>query len=166
VPHLVRGGLRHDRWLETEGRAPLDLPADAIADLRTTGNVLSVFEVTETLSAERVAIALTAAPGKKEPDHTAYAVFARAAVEGLGISITKTQGNTIDAAANLLHYDLTIGTAGKLLEFAAIIAGVPIVPITKKRVGELLKVGFESGQLDHARNSFLCAKVNAQIPTR
>ena len=166
MPHLVRASLRHDRWLETEGRAPRDLPADAIADLRTTGNALSVFEVTKAVSAERIATALAAAPGKKEPDHTAYAVFDSVAVERLGISITRTPGDTIDAAANLLHYDLLIGTAGKLIEFAAVIAAVPIVPITKKRVGELVKAGFESGHLDHTRNPPLRDRVKAQIPTR
>ena len=166
MPHLVRAALRHDRWLETEGRAGLDLPADAIADLRTTDNILSVFEVTETVSAERIAIALAAAPGKKEPDHTAYAVFDSVAVERLGIQITKTPGDTIDAAANLLHYDLNVGTAGKLLDLAVLIARVPIVPITRKRVGELLKAGFENGQLDHTRNPPLRDKVKAQIPAR
>jgi hypothetical protein len=166
VPHFVRASLRHDRWLETEGRAPQDLPADAIADLRTTDNVLSVFEVTAAVSAERIATALAAAPGKKEPDHTAYAVFDGAAVDGLGISITKTSCNTIDPAANSLHYDLMIGTAGRLIEFAAVIAAVPIVPITKKRVGELLKAGFENGHLDHTRNPALRDRVKAQIPTR
>ena len=166
MPHFVRAGLRHDRWLDTEGRAPLDLPADVLADLRTTDNALSVFEVTEIVSAERVAIALMAAPGKKEPDHTAYAVFDRADVERLGIPITKTSGDTIDAGANSSHYDLNIGSGGKLLEFAAIIAGVAIVPITKKRVAALLRAGFENGQLDHTRNPFLRAKVGAQIQTR
>jgi hypothetical protein len=166
VPHLVRGGLRDDRWLETEGCAPLDLPADAIADLRTTDNALSVFEVTEAISAERSAIALAAAPVKKEPDHIAYAVFDSAAVEALGIAITKTPGDTIDAVVNQLHYDLQVGTAGKLLNLAALIASVPIVPVTKKRVGELLKAGFENGHLDHTRNPPLRDKVKAHIPGR
>jgi hypothetical protein len=166
VPQFVRGGLRFDRWLNTEGLAPHDLPADTIGDLRTKGNQLSVFEITETVSAERIAIALAAAPEKKEPGHTAYAVFERAAVEGLGIPITKTRGNTIDDGANPLHYDLEVGTAGRLLQLAVVIANVPIVPITKQRVAELLKAGFEGGQLDHNRNKHLCTKVNAQIPKR
>jgi hypothetical protein len=127
--------------------------------------MLSVFEVTETVSAERIAIALAASPGKKDADHTAYAVFDQAAVAGLGITITKTPGDTIDAAANLLHYDLGVGTAGKLVELAAVIASVRIEPITKKRVSELLKAGFENGHLDHTRNRLLCDKVKAQIPT-
>jgi len=73
VPLFVRAGLRYDRWLETEGREPLDFPADVLTDLKTTGDQLSVFEVTGTIDAERIAIAVAA--GKREPDDTSYAVF-------------------------------------------------------------------------------------------
>jgi hypothetical protein len=142
----------------------LELPADVLLDLRTVGNTLSVYEVTEAITAERTAIAVAA--GRREPDQTAYAVFDRAAFERLKIPVTKTPGTTFDAAVNPLHYDLSIGSTGKLLDFAALIANATIVPITKKRVAELLKAGFENGQLDHTRNHVLRDKVNAQIPTR
>jgi len=164
VPQFVRAGLRHNRWLETEGREPLDFPADVLTDLRTTGDEISVFEISGAVTAERIATAFAAAPGKKEPAQTTYAVFDRAAVEELGIDIKKTDGDTIDAAVNLLHYDLHVGTTRKLIELAGVIAGSTPIPILKKRVEELLKGGFERGHLDHKRNRVLCDKVKARIP--
>lgn len=162
MPQYVRAGLRHNRWLETDGREPLDFPADVLTDLRTTGDELSVYEVTDGVSAERIAIAVAA--GKNDPDQTAYAVFDRAAVEALGVSVNKTPGDTIDAMVNALHHDLHVGTARKLVELAGAIAGVEIVSILKKRVAELLKDGFESGRLDYRKRRTLSEKVRANIP--
>jgi hypothetical protein len=164
VPFFVRAGLRDDRWLETQGLGPLELPADVLLDLRTVGNALSIYEVTEAIAAERIAVAVAA--GRREPDQTAYGIFDDVAFGRLNIPVTKMLGTTFDAAVNPLHYDVSIGSTGKLLDFAALIANSTIVPITKKRVAELLKAGFENGQLDHTRNHVLRDKVKAQIPTR
>lgn len=164
MPQFVRAALRTNRWLETENRAPHDFPADVVTDLGTKGDQLSVYEVTGSVSAERIAIAVAA--GKNNPDHTGYAVFDRAAIENLGITINKTPGGTHDATVNAVHYDLHVGTAGKLLELAGVIAGGEVVPILKNRVVELLRAGFESGQLDYTKNRLLGDKVKAQIPRR
>jgi hypothetical protein len=161
VPQFVRAGLRTNRWVETEGRAPHDFPADVIGDLRTTGDQVSVYEVTDAIDAQRIAIAVAA--GKRQPDQTGYAVFDRSAVERLGIQVERTAGETIDAAVNGTHYNLHIGTAGKLLEFAGVVASGRVVPILKKRVKELLREGFESRQLDHRRNQRLCDAVGAIV---
>jgi hypothetical protein len=165
VPQFVRAGLRHDRWLETEGREPLDFPADVLTDLKTIGDELSVFEVSGAITAERIAIALAAGPPKREPAKTTYAVFDREAVEQLGIEIKKTDGDTIDAAVNLVHYDVHVGTTRNLIGLAGVIARSTPISILKKDVTQLLKKGFENGQLDHTKNRVLCDKVGAQIAT-
>jgi len=162
VPQLVRAGLRYNRWLETEGRAPLAFPADVITDLRTAGDRIAVFEITEAVGAERIAIAVAA--GKRDVDQTAYSIFDRAAVEALGISLHKTAGGTYDTAVNSAHYDVHVGSAERLIELAGVIAAGDIVPILRERVAELLRAGFGSGQIDHTKNRLLCDKVNAKIP--
>lgn len=141
---------------------PQEFPADVITDLRTKGDELSVFEVTDAVSAERIAIAVAA--GKQNPTQTGYAVFDRAAVEASGIACNKTPGGTYDTTENQLHCDLRVGSVGKLIELAAVIARGTITPILKKRVAELLREGFESGQLDYRKNRLLCDRVGAQIP--
>jgi hypothetical protein len=84
------------------------LPADVLLDLRTVGNTLSVYEVTDAITAERIAIAVAA--GRREPDQTAYAIFDQVALENLDIPTTKTLGTTFDAAVNPLHYEAGRGT--------------------------------------------------------
>lgn len=66
---------------------------------------------------------------------------------------------------NTLHYDLHVGTAAKLVELAGVIASGHVAPILKKQVVDLLRNGFESGQLDHTKNRQLCDRVKAVIPT-
>ena len=165
MPLFVRAGLRYNRWLETEGREPLDFPADVLTDLKTTGDQLSVFEVTAAVNAERIAIAVAA--GRQDPDDTSYAVFDRVAAETLGIVVSQDNpGGTNDKEVNALHRDLQVGTARRLLEFAGLLASGEIVPLLKGEVTRLLKDGFESGRLDHTRNKRLCDKVKAQISKR
>lgn len=164
MPQFVRAGLRSDRWLETDGPEPLNFPADVLDELRTKGNHLSVFEVSETVSAERIAIAFFAT-GKKEPYHTAYGVFDRGAVEAIGITVEKTPGETIDVTVNEQHFDLHVGTTGKLVALAGVIAAGNIIPLLREDVTRLVKDGFASSRLDHKKNKFLCDKVKAQIPT-
>jgi hypothetical protein len=139
----------------------LDFPADVITDLQTKGDQLSVYAVTDAISAERIAIAVMA--GKKNEEDTAYAVFDQAVLEELEISVERSDGGTYDAAVNKVHYDLNVGTARKLLELAGVIAGGDLFPILKKEAKNLLRKGFESGQLDHTKNPTLCAKVGAHI---
>ena len=163
MPLFVRAGLRYNRWLETEGREPLDFPADVLTDLKTTGDQLSVFEVADAISAERIAIAVAA--GRQDPDDTSYAVFDRVAAETLGIAVSEDNpGGTCDAGVNALHRDLRVGTARRLLDFAGLLATGEIIPLLKEQVANLLRDGFESGRLDHTRNKRLCDKVKAQIP--
>jgi hypothetical protein len=162
VPQFVRAGLRTNRWLETDGRTPQDFPADVITDLKTTGDEISMFEVTESISAERIAIAIAA--GKRRPDHTGYAVFERADAERVGITLKKSAGETYDAGVNDVHYDFHVGTAARLLELAGVIAAGEIIPILRKQVEQLLRSGFENGHLDHSKNKFLCDVVKARIP--
>jgi hypothetical protein len=145
VVQFVRAGLRHHKWLETAGIDPPNFPADVITDLQTKGDELSVFEVSPTVTPERIAIAIAA--GKMNPQETSYAVFERDAVIGLGINPKKRPGGTCDSEVNTCHYDLVIGTASKLLDLAGVMATAEVLPILKKKVEELLKAGSESGQL-------------------
>lgn len=161
MPQFVRAGLRYNRWIETGGLDSLDFPADVLTDLKTSGDTLSVYEVSESVSAERIAIAVAA--GKSDAAQTAYAVFEREAVERLGIIPVKTPGDTIDSTVNGHHYDLPVGRALTLLELAEVIARSEPIPILKKVVTQLLKEGFESGRLDYTKNRRLADKVNAHL---
>lgn len=148
----MRAGIRPDRWFvypEIEWLGPGELQADALIDLRTQGNLLSVFEIDAMVDPERITIAVAA--GKQRLDDTGYAMFDRAAVEGLGIEVRRTPAGTADATVNVLHCDLYVRTATMLVALAQVIAQGTIAPILRKRVGELLKTGLETGQLDSSK---------------
>lgn len=146
MKRFVRAGLKHNRWVDTEGRLPGELPADVMKDLNTSRNMLSVFEVTDAIGAERIAAALAAK--KDHPEEACYAVFDESSSSEYVVASTKSPGETPDAEVNDLHYDLTIGTVGRLMGFAKVIADSALFPILKKRVVTLLQEGFASGHLD------------------
>ena len=152
MPQFLRAGIRPDRWFvhpEIEWLGPGELQADALIDLRTQGNALSVFELDSTVNPERITIAVAA--GRQKVDDTGYAIFDQDAVEALGIEIRRTQGGTADVTVNALHCDLCVRTATMLVALARAIAQGTITPILRKRVGELLKTGLESRQLDSGK---------------
>lgn len=125
---------------------PGETQADAVDDLRTKGNALSVFEVDDPANVERIVVAF--ASGRMNPDHIGFAVFDGDAVGRLGIQIQKTPGSTADAAVNALHHDLQQLTASQLAGLANIVAGGTTDQILRKRLTELLKDGLAAGRLD------------------
>ena len=125
---------------------PGQTQADALDDLRTKGNALSVFEVNDPASVERIVVAF--ASTRMNPDHIGFAVFDGNAVAGLGIQLQKTPGNTADAAVNALHYDLQQLTANQLAALANVVAEGTTDLILKKRLTELLKDELATGRLD------------------
>lgn len=88
MPQFVRADLRINRWLETEGRPPQDFPADVITDLKTKGDQLSVFEVTEAITAERIAIAISAA--REVPTTLPMRCLTERLLRGWGFLSTRT----------------------------------------------------------------------------
>jgi len=148
----LRASIQPDRWFlhpEIESLGPRDVQADALLDLRTKGNKLSVFELDGTVDPERIAVAVAA--GRQKPDATGYAIFGGAAVEALGIEVAVTKGLTPDMAVNELHRDLDVRTAKNVVALAEAIARGTIQLILGKRVEELLRTGLESAQLDSGK---------------
>ena len=152
MSQFLRAGIRPDRWFaypEIEWLDPGEIQADALIDLRTQGNTLSVFEFDGTVNPERISIAVAA--GKQKPDDTGYAMFNRAAVEALGIEVKKDPGATADATVNGLHCNLNVKTATRLVALAQVVAQGTIALILRKRVEELVRTGIESGQLESSK---------------
>jgi len=152
VPRLVRGGIDPERWLNEPGLADDELQADALSDLRTAGNKLSVFELVEPLTPERITIAVAA--GKEKPADTGYVIFDSEEATALGIAIENTpeKGGTADREVNAFHRELCIGSDSKLVGFARnVIAKHEKEPIISRRVEHLLSAGLESGQLEAKR---------------
>lgn len=94
-----------------------DLRADALGDLTTENNSLSIWEVSEEIPAERILAALAA-----KRDNVAKLDFIRfdsAILDELGIVRERANGNTHDARVNSCHLNLIQLTASKLSTFGA-----------------------------------------------
>jgi hypothetical protein len=157
VPQFLRA-IRQQRWFTSPAIAwlpPGELQADALLDLKTDGNELSIFEVDDLSNAERIAVAIAAK--RERLDVLDYVIFDGEPFSALGVHIKKIAGTTPDVTVNGVHYHVYELTARRLIEVAHIVAQRQRVRILRKRVKDLLKDGVAAGRLD--------PKVNTQLLT-
>ncbi len=126
-----------------------ELQGDALCDLRTTDNALSVFELKTEADKERVAIALAAT--RDGLDVFDYAVFDGSGLASLGIIADQTEGETPDIDVNKLHYDLRNLTVTRLASLAQVLSRGEFARIPVKDVKSKLKEALNAGTLDSAR---------------
>jgi hypothetical protein len=126
-----------------------EVQADALLDLRTKDNALSVYEVKNDAEAIRVATALAAT--RDHVDHFSYAVFEGSQLPKLGIEPDRQDGDTPDAEVNKLHYDLQHLTVEKLSGLAQLISQGELRRILKKQMLSHLLKSIEDGNLDRSR---------------
>lgn len=128
---------------------PGQLQADALLDLKTDENRLSVFEVNDLPNVERIATAIAA--GRQNPDVLDYVVFDGAPLPALGINVQQVPGTTADPSVNTLHHNLHQLTAGQLVAVADVIRQGTQRRILPKRVRQLVNDGLAAGRLDRTK---------------
>ena len=99
---------------------PGELQGDALLDLQTKGNSLSIYEIQNDSQEYRVAIALAAT--RKTIGKFDYAIFEDGQFENLGLTPILIEGQTPDTLVNSLHYDLKDLTARNVVRLAAVIS--------------------------------------------
>lgn len=159
---------RQLRW-ETPDWLPDDeASADAVTDLRTSSNKLSIYFVDQ-ISVDRLIAALAAT--RKDLDHLDYLLVPRSkfmeAVAQSGVTLEESSDGTGDAVANEWHRDLVRLTGTKLVQVAACLqhnserqrchfkrigalivsavkqGWIPIAAVNENLLGPLRKRGFE-----------------------
>ena len=126
-----------------------DLRADALRDLRTDENKLSIFEVNEEdgIPVKRIVAAIAA-----KRDFLAkvdFILFESDLLGNLDISSEKVAGDTLDPAVNASHIDLVCLTAAKLAEFGGRIrVDGKIERRAEKQVIALIKESLAQGFID------------------
>ncbi|MCI0490485.1 MAG: hypothetical protein L0229_28150 [Blastocatellia bacterium] len=151
MPFILRK-IRKAKWYKSEGvpwLAEGDLQADALVDLATKGNRLSIYLVYDDRSnLERVVAALATANTDYISDFE-YALFDLSALEKIGIELEKIEGETPDAMVNSWHCDLVELSASKILALATIIRSqAKRKRILSRRVLELVESAIASQQID------------------
>ncbi len=153
MAYLLRK-IRKSRWYRTKDIAWLpdnELQADALDDLRTTCNELSVYYIDENESnLDRVLAALAA--NADNPSHVDFAIFDQTILSDIGISCKGSRGELPDEQVSNWHNDLYELSASKLLELALAIKAT--ARIERKGYRQILELVAESlviGRIDPAR---------------
>ena len=164
---LLRGGVRAERWYRESTWDWLEkpeFPADALKDLRTDNNSLSVFEVENEADARAAAIAIAA--GRQDFGDCEWFLFDDSVLDALNIPIEKSEGTTPNTRINELHRNISHLTGRKL---AALVEAISPDPETfgfvlKKDVESTIVASVKSGELDIYRvNRSLREKVIAKL---
>jgi hypothetical protein len=146
---LVLRKIRKSKWYKHSGVSWLPaaaLQADALSDLATKDNTLSIYLVKDESEAERVVAALAACS-----DYVSvfdYVLLDEIAVHTLMSKLRNNPGKTPDALVNSQHHrDLVELTTDSLLQLASAIRDGKIQRKSDKDVARLLTDGVKNGNL-------------------
>jgi len=146
---LLLRKVRQTRWFKEPAASFLevgDVPADPFADLQTTDNVLSVWEVEHDRS-NLMRVVRAIAVGGQRIDHTGYILFDSDQLASAEIPVQTSKGLSEDKGINDRHRDLVL-SGKKLLALAKLLLQHGETgTITKPELIELVEEGIRSGEL-------------------
>lgn len=143
---------RQARWLkypELPWLSQGELQSDALLDLQTRGNRLSLYRVDTDEETEEVVVALAAT--RQNLANLDYAVFDQSQLADKRISIRQEDGDTPHLQVNRRHYDISELSVGKLAILAQIIANGTHCRVPKKTIKLRLRNAVRAGDLDRER---------------
>lgn len=132
---LVFRKIKKSKWYKNDAvpwLADDDLQADALADLITKGNELSVFFLDQADHEALNRLVTALASNRKTIDHLEYALFAEDVLSEIGIKVTSKEADTPDPLVNTWHRNLVELSARQLMYLAHAIRN----RATKERVLE------------------------------
>jgi hypothetical protein len=149
MPSLLRT-ISKAKW-EIVGLANGELQADALTDLNTRGNVLSLWHIEDDRSnVDRLITALAAT--RQKPDKFDYAIIDLDILSTIGIHIRASIGETPDEAVNSWHWDAIELTATQILKLAQAIRETgEIKRVLEKQITKMLIDAASSGRIQRAR---------------
>ena len=140
---------RQGRWLkypDLDWLQPNEIQSDALLDLQTKGNRLSVYKIEDAEDAKQIAIAL--ASNRDYPDNLDYAVFDDTTLVSTGIAISQQDGDTPHYKVNELHYDVSNLTVERLTVLAHAISKGAHVRVLRKVIEAEIQEAMRAGVLD------------------
>jgi len=148
VPQYLRM-VRKSKWYkntQTPWLLPDDLQADALSDLRTHSNKLSVWEV-EDGSLDLVIASLAAT--REHVANFEYALFSSETISRIGVRLIRSEGECCNGlVAKHMHRDLLELTAGKIMQLAKTVSATRVTRVYPRQIVELVKIAVNSGSLD------------------
>lgn len=141
--------VRRARWKSAvaEDGVCYERQTDALGDLRTTMNALSVFQADNNRMVNDVVTGLAA--GRNNISPVDYAIIDSEIISGLGIrQPVRSDGKTPYRPANELHYDVVELTAVDLVALMKLIKVDNVARIPPRRVKNLLLAAVKNDLLD------------------
>jgi hypothetical protein len=153
VPLLLRK-IRKNKWCKSDSVPWIEedeIQSDALGDLITSSNTLSVWLVEDDKSnLEQVIVAL--ASSCDYISHLDYALVKADLLLNIGVKIESKEGLTPYSKANKWHRDLEEMTATKLYKLAEIIfIHSDIARVSQKDILNLIKVAVQKEEIDKAK---------------
>ena len=142
---VIRKG-RWERYPKIPWLLPGEIKADALRDLQTSENALSIYRADDESAANKICLAIAAT--RETFGSLDYAVFDAAELPPIGIEPTRTIGETPDPEVNRLHYDITTLTVEKVSQLARVVAAGDHSRIPKKSIEVSLRSALRSDSLD------------------
>jgi hypothetical protein len=125
-----------------------DVPADALSDLRTEDNALSVWSVESDHRNLNVALAALAS-GRDRLDKLDYTLLDEATLQAIPITCIRSDGKTPHSSANKsIHRDLTELTVQKIGRLSLEMMPLRRMRVPQKEIKRLLQESLKTGALD------------------
>lgn len=153
MPYYLRA-IKIAKWRRHAGVAWLadnEIQADALGDLKTETNALSVWEVDDDRS--NLGRVLTAVAANR--DHLSdlsYVLLTKDDLRAIGAKIASSEGGTVDREVNKWHRDIVELTTQKLHQIAVVVNDKPEKP--RRLPGDvagLLRQGIAEGRFSAAQ---------------
>lgn len=141
--------IRQTRWLKLKWLPDGEIQADALVDLQTTGNALSVYKVESEADKERVVVGLAA--NRDNLANLDYAIFEDSKFTSLAITVEQREGATPDMEVNKLHYELRNLTVGLLVQLAQMVSLGMHDRIPRKLLKSRLQAAVNAGTVNKER---------------
>lgn len=127
-----------------------DIPADALSDLRTQDNKLSVWSVEADKT--NLNVVLTAfASTRQRVDKLDYTLVDESVLPRILIDAAQSDASTPYVSANAAHWDLVELTVSKIVRLAQEVMLLDRVRVSERQVRALLMEALQTGALDRAR---------------
>lgn len=144
----------HNKVL-SEKRKIENIPADAVTDLKTTNNKLSIWKIENKENAKEVALAYNTAPTKSDIETVYLVIINPHYIDENKLEVEKSKGNTLlinNNNNNSEHYDLNVinyKILGKIAYYIQqqIIDGQYII-VSKKEILQMVAMACKNKRLD------------------
>ena len=141
--------IRQSRWFvhpDIPWLVPGELQGDALLDLQTEGNSLSIWNISLGVDKDRVLTAIAANRENFSP--LDYALFDDSLLTSIGLMIEPQVGDTPDLLVNSVHYDIKQLTIEKILSLANVLSKASHERLPAPKVRNAVRDAFQAGILD------------------